>query len=161
MDFRPGPPKYYRGSTTSDVAVRFLGRDSAGNADLQLNVRVPETPDDDPNATDRQLNAIAAFFPHIPSTISFGQAHALLCYRDYAQAVVDRVLPEQNGESRKMWIAVIATLVSHDDRVAKDVCSWSDDRFRRARLDSTVIRTKHFNDLMIVCRDLAKDMDLL
>lgn len=131
-----------------------------GGVDLQLNVRVPETPDDDPEANQLQLEAIAALFPHIPPTIGFGQAHALLCYRDYARAVVDRVLPEQGRESRQMWIAVIATLVSHDDRIAKDICKWSDDRFRLARSDPKVIRTKHFNDLIIVCRDLAKQMTL-
>ncbi len=159
MEFRQHPPLEYRGSTSGDVAIRVLGKRSDGTVDLQLNVQTPDTPDDDPPATDRQIAAVANLFPHISPTIGRMQAHAILCYRDYAWAVIDRVLPDVATSQKHLWVVIIATLVSHDERIARDIRRWSDDRFRYARSDPRVVNTKHFNDLIIICRELAKAME--
>ncbi|MBA3406036.1 MAG: hypothetical protein H0U13_15375 [Gemmatimonadaceae bacterium] len=158
MDFRAKRPIDYKGSTSDDVAIRYIGKSRDGRVDLQLNVRTPDTPDDDPVASNRQVSAVNALFPHIPSDIGSMQAHALLCYRDYARTVVDRVLTDVRGTERDLWIVIIATLVSHDERVAKDIRRWSDDRFREARNDPRITTTKHFKDLMMICRHLEKAM---
>ena len=92
----------------------------------------------------------------MPANISDSQAHAILCYRDYAKAVVARVLPNNEAADRELWIVIIATLVSHDERIAKDVRRWSDDRFFEARSDPRIITTKHFKDLMRICHDLSQ-----
>ena len=159
MEFRQHPPREYRGSTSNDVAIRFIGKRPDGTVDLQLNVLTPEMPDDDPPATERQLAAVADIFPHIPPTISSMQAHAILCYRDYARAVIDRVLPDVAASQQELWLVIIATLVSHDERIAKDVRRWSGDRFHNARSDPRVVNTKHFNDLILICRELGRAMD--
>ena len=87
------------------------------------------------------------------------QAHAILCYRDYARAVIDRVLPDVAASQQQLWLVIIATLVSHDERIAKDVRRWSEDRFHNARSDPRVVNTKHFNDLILICRELGRAMD--
>ena len=156
-----GPPREYRGSTSAEIAVRYLGRSSDGRVNLQLNVTVPETPDDDPPPTSRQIQAVQQLFPHVPGTISFGQAHAILCYRDYANAVIDRVLPDLDEDSRHLWLNIIATIVSHDERIAGDVRRWSGDRFKQARGDPRIVKTKHFRDLIVTCRDLAREMGMI
>ena len=160
MEFRPNPPKDYRGATDDEVAVRIFGRDKTnGRWDIQLNVKAPESPDDDPNPSEQQSDAVARIFPHIPrEAISEQQAHALLCYRDYAKAVVERVIPDFTENDRQIWTIIIATLVSHDERVAKDVRKWSEDRFRLARSDDRIVTTKHFADLVVICRQIAKEM---
>lgn len=160
MEFLASPPAEYRGSTSDDVAVRYLGRASDGSAQLQLNLRTPDRLEYDLPATARQLAAVDAIFPHVPSTVSQSQAHAILCYRDYSKAVIDRVLPSLRLEDRDLWLVIIATLVSHDERIAKDVRRWSDDRFIQARSEPRIITTKHFKGLMMICRDLGKAMSL-
>lgn len=158
MEFSAIPPREYRGSTGDEVAVRYMGLADDGSLQLQLNLRTPDKERYDSRPTERQLSAVSAIFPHVPPTISYSQAHAILCYRDYARAVVARVLPSRSIADRELWIVIIATLVSHDERIAKDVRRWSDDRFLEARSDPRIITTKHFKDLILICRDLNEAM---
>ena len=108
------------GSTSNEFAIRYFGKRPDGTVQLQLNVRAPEAPDYDLPATERQLAAVAELFPHIPPTIGSMQAHAILCYRDYARAVIERVLPDVAADDQKLWLVIIATLASRDERIAKN-----------------------------------------
>ncbi|WP_151974282.1 hypothetical protein [Erythrobacter sp. EC-HK427] len=160
VSYLDGPPLEYRGSIDTDVAVRIFGFNEDGTVDLQLNLSVPEAKPDDPEPSPAQIESVQRFFPHVPATISSRQAHAILCYRDYARAVADEVAPYMEFSRKGVLIQIIATLVSHDERIAKDVRSWAERRFIQHSGDPRIKTTKHFKNLASICAQVVKDIAL-
>ena len=158
LEFRLNPPEGYSGSTSLDVAIRVLGRDSNGRWDIQLNVRAPDAPDHDPCASPAQIEAIHQYFPHIPDTISAKQAHALISYCEYGRAFAEELLADLSGRERYQWQLIVATLVSHDSHASAMVLEWNN---QRHRLGSRIVPPQAmslFDDLLIALKYVEAEM---
>jgi hypothetical protein len=152
VTFNDRPPPGYSGPLDGNVAIRVLIADpDTHRVDIQITVRVPEAKKYDPEPTERMREAVRALFPHLPDTLTDSQCHAVLTFRDYARAVVEKVLG-LDAPNRKLWETLIATLVSHDDEVAQDVIRWSDRRWRKGSDAVRIMQTKNFVRILNECR---------
>jgi hypothetical protein len=157
MEFRLNPPGGYQGSTSLDVAVRVLGRDQDGNWDIQLNIRAPETQDEE-LCSSRQIDAVRTYFSHIPETISHQQAHAMICYCEYAGAFSRELLGGLTDKYKSMWVLIIATLVSHDQNAAMEIVDWAKNRHQFGSNIVTAATPVFFDDLVQTCRVLDQEL---
>jgi hypothetical protein len=159
MEWSETPPKYYRGLNSEDVAIRVLGRDESGRLDIQLNVKVPDTDDQD-LADRRQMEAIHDVFPHIPNTITANQAHALISYCEFSRVLMREYLSSYSGSEASLWISIIATLVSHDTQAGGQIVSWNLNRHRYGTAQNDVKDVPLFDDLISVCQIIEKEMSV-
>jgi hypothetical protein len=126
--------------------------------EFQLNPSIPDPTDYDSPATPAQIKAVQDFWPHFPDNLTFTQCHATLCYRDYAIAFIDIFMPTREEKNYEMWLRIVATLVSHNEIVSKDVRRWSERRWRQS-LDTARIKiTKHYKDLCETCHQINNTM---
>jgi hypothetical protein len=150
--FNDRPRAGYSGPLDDSVAVRVLIADrDTRRVDIQINVRVPDAKKYDLGPTERMREAVRALFPHLPDTLMASQCHAILSFREYARAIIDRVLGS-NDHNRRLWEVLIATLVSHDDEIAQDVIRWSDRRWRKGSDAIRIMQTKNFSHILDECR---------
>jgi hypothetical protein len=157
MEFRLNPPDGYKGSTSLDVAVRVMGRDQDGNWDIQLNIRAPQTEDEE-HSSPEQMAAVRVYFPHIPESISREQAHAMICYCEYAGTFSRELLVSLTDKYRAMWILIIATLVSHDKNAADEVLEWARKRYQLGSAIVTPTTPSFFDDLVQTCRIIDQEL---
>lgn len=109
-----------------------VGRNERDDWRFRINMTPPDPLPDDTDATPAQMSAITAFYdcgPNGPPSLSRSQAHALLCYRDYARAVVDEISPGIEVSVARAVAQYLAAFISGDSSVALEVVAWS----RRAR----------------------------
>ncbi len=156
--FKDRPPLGYSGPLDDSVAVSVLISDlETRRVDIQVNVHVPEAKKHDLEPTERMRDAVRALFPHLPDTLTDSQCHAVLTLRDYARAVVERVLGP-NDPNRRLWEILIATLVSHDDEVAQDVIRWSNRRWRKGSDAVRIMQTKNFSRSLGECKAIEESV---
>ncbi|MGF1550389.1 MAG: hypothetical protein ACFBQW_07675 [Sphingomonadaceae bacterium] len=92
-----------------DRPVRILGYDSTdGTLDIFVIPRVPDPVRDGCPATERQLQAVKKLFPHIDVELTGNQCNALLSYRNYARAFVDRL---GIVNMRETWTILVIAIV--------------------------------------------------
>lgn len=123
--------------------------------DIYICPKVPEPTNHDFSGTERQLDAIKRLFPQIDIELTDSQCNALLSYRDYGAAVVERL---RITGMRETWIRIIATIVSWHEDIAQSVVKWSNDRFFDSRGEPRIRSTKFFDRICAECRAIEDDM---
>lgn len=112
--------------------------------------------------TDRQRDAINAFYGFEVQEESECQVHALLSYRDYARFVTEVVYRSAPPASRLLIARAIAAFVSQDVIIRRDVARWADRRWREGLDEGTAVRsiqrTKHFERVAAFAGDMLQDM---
>jgi hypothetical protein len=145
-----------------DVPVVMIPPEPMGSeVTFRLNVKVPDGEELNGSATQAQLAAVRTMWPHLPQTLSFGSCHALLCYRDYAGALLDYAFGDEPPSTIHIWQKIVATMVSYHENVATDIRAWSERRYRNDLGPPKIKSTKYFQQILDACAELDQAWRML
>jgi len=143
--------------------VTFAGQDGVGGDLFDVSLDIPDAPRGDVEPTPNQSFAIEGFY-ETPSTLELteGQAHTLLCYRDFAIATVERLEPQLCGRVAKIVATFVAAFIAQDEQLGVSVVRYMDRRFNAGadidELPGTISRTNRFSEVRAFLADALADM---
>lgn len=117
-------------------------------------------PDDNENieATERQVIAVHDFYEMEFPSLTFGQAHILLSYREYARHCVDTIFKGKSTKIRKMFALFIAIYMTHDTEMGTFAIKWNARNFDSGTSSPRVRGTRYFLDIESMCRVVFTEM---
>lgn len=142
--------------------VSFAGWHEDGEELFDMDLSYPEPTDDDRPCNAMVRASVLKFYGFdLPDDAGYEQGHALLTYRDFAQAFVQQALPELRYKYSLMMQRFVAANISKDEVLSVDIKQWCEMRFERGadpdQAPAAVEKHWAFNDLRQFVRDVIAD----
>jgi hypothetical protein len=112
--------------------VSVSGSPQTGGAEFLFAVGIPMGgAESSAPATERQIVAIQKFYARDIPGLTKDQAHALLCYREYARLCCEAMVPKYPDKLKRSLSICLAVFISNDKEISDFVIRWNESVYQR------------------------------
>lgn len=109
------------------------------------------------DATDHQEFAVKDFYGMDFPRLKYAQAHALLCYREYARHCVDTIFKKHSLNLRRVFSRFVAIYISHVPEMAGFAIRWNERNFAAGTGSPRVKGTPYYPDVYAICGKIFEE----